>query len=134
MAIKPPNYSTFRVRDLARLPNAEKAIIEAEKLRGYILSSTHPVGRFKAAFFRRLGYSAENWETFERSLRSLILTQDATEAEKSRYGKKYIVEGSFAGPSGVTMQIVTYGLYLKARMFRDSLQRIISLPNAGRNS
>ncbi len=98
---------------MARLPKAEKAIIETEKLRGYILSSTHPVGRFKAAFFRRLGYSAENWEAFEWSLRDWILTQDAAEVEESRYGKKYIVEGPFAGPSGDTMQIVTVWVILK---------------------
>jgi hypothetical protein len=29
-----------------------------EKLRGYLLSSTHPVGRFKARFFAALGYAA----------------------------------------------------------------------------
>ncbi len=98
---------------MARLPNAIKAIIETEKLRGYILSSTHPVGRFKAAIFRRLGYSTENWEVFERSLRELILTQDASEAEESRYGKKYIVEGLLVGPSGGTMQIVTVWVILK---------------------
>lgn len=98
---------------LARLPNAEKAIIETEKLRGYILSSAHPVGRFKAAFFRRLGYSAENWEVFARSLRNLILTQEAREAEESQYGKKFVVEGNLAGPSGGTVQIVTVWIILK---------------------
>ncbi len=98
---------------MARLPNAEKAIIETEKLRGYILSSTHPVGRFKAAFFRRLGYSAENWEAFERSLRDLILTQDTRGVEESQYGNKFVVEGTFAGPSGDTVQIVTVWIILK---------------------
>ncbi len=98
---------------MTRLPNAEKAIIEAEKLRGYILSSTHPVGRFKAAIFRKLGYSAKNWEAFERSLRDLILTQDAEEVEESQYGKKFIVEGTLTGPSGDTMQIVTVWVILK---------------------
>ncbi len=98
---------------MAKLPNSEKAIIEAEKLHGYILSSTHPVGRFKAAFFRKLGYSGENWETFEYSLRHLILTQDAIETEESKFGKKYIVMGSLDSPSGVTMKIVTVWFILK---------------------
>ncbi len=49
---------------MARLPNAEKAIIEPGKLQDYILSSAHPVGRFKAAFFQKLGYSVRNWEAF----------------------------------------------------------------------
>lgn len=100
---------------MARLPNAEKAIIETEKLRGYILSSTHPVGRFKAAFFRRLGYSTRDWEAFEQSLRGLILTQDATEITESRYGKKFVVEGSVTSPSGDSMQIVTVWVILKGQ-------------------
>lgn len=96
---------------MARLPNVEKAIIEAEKLRGYILSFAHPVGRFKATFFQRLGYSAENWEAFERSLREVILSQDVTQVEESQYGQKFIVEGPFTGSSGETCKLSLYGLY-----------------------
>lgn len=33
-----------------RIPNADRAVIEPAKLRGYVLSRSHPVGRFKAAF------------------------------------------------------------------------------------
>ncbi len=98
---------------MAILPSAERAIIDAEKLYGYILSFDHPVGRFKAAFFRRLGYSAENWEAFERYLRELILSQDATKVEESRYGQKYTVEGPLADSSGETVQIVTVWVILK---------------------
>jgi len=107
---------------LARLPNAEKAIIEAEKLRGYVLSFTHPVGRFKAAFFHRLGYSAENWEAFEQSLRELILSEDVTEAEESQYGQKFIVEGPVTGFSGKTVQIVTVWVILK----EESIPRFVT--------
>lgn len=107
---------------LARLPNAEKAIIEAEKLQGYILSPTHPVGRFKAAVFQRLGYSVDNWETFEQSLRKLILTQSAVQVEESQYGKKFLVEGPFAGLSGRTMKIVTIWVILK----EESVPRFVT--------
>ena len=92
---------------MATLPNAENVIIEAEKLSGYILSSTHPLGRYKAAFFARLGYSSENWEEFEHKLRDLVKTQDAVEVEESEYGRKYIVEGLLASPSGVSVKILT---------------------------
>jgi hypothetical protein len=98
---------------LAILPNAERAIIDAEKVYGYILSFAHPVGRFKAAFFQKLGYSAENWEAFEHQLRELILSQDATRVEESRYGQKFVVEGPLAGSSGETVQIVTVWVILK---------------------
>lgn len=98
---------------MARLPNAERAVIDADKLQIYILSPAHPIGRFKAAFFQKLGYSAENWEAFEQHLREHILTPDVTKIEESRYGRKFIVEGPLAGPSGETVQIVSVWVILK---------------------
>jgi hypothetical protein len=42
-----------------RIPNADRAVVDPAKLRDYLLSTTHTVGRFKAAFFcGQLGYSA----------------------------------------------------------------------------
>jgi len=43
------------------LPNADRALVEERKLRDYLLSPSHPVGRFKAALFAQLGYSQEDW-------------------------------------------------------------------------
>jgi hypothetical protein len=37
------------------LPEGSRAVIEPAKLRDYLLSSSHPVGRFKAVFFHALG-------------------------------------------------------------------------------
>jgi hypothetical protein len=45
-----------------KTPNLERALVEPEKLHGYILSTTHPVGQLKATFFLGLGYSAEDWQ------------------------------------------------------------------------
>ena len=117
----------FRGYDLARLPNAEKAVIDSEKLQGYILSFAHPVGRFKAAFFRRLGYSTENWEVFEQHLRDLILSQDVTRIEESRYGQKFIVEGIMVSPAGTKVQIVTVWVILKG----ESIPRFITVYPGG---
>ena len=100
---------------MAKLPNAEMAIIDAEKLHGYILSPTHPVGRFKAAFFQRLGYSADNWALFEQHLSGLILSHDVTKVEESQYGQKLVVEGSLVGPAGKSVQIVTVWFIVKGQ-------------------
>ncbi|MBN1190877.1 MAG: hypothetical protein JXA46_14070 [Dehalococcoidales bacterium] len=105
-----------------RLPNTVKAIIDAEKIRDYLLSPTHPVGQFKSAVFYELGYSQENWETFEENLRNLILSCDVEEVEETRYGRKFIVEGPFTGPSGRTMQIVTVWIILNG----DSIPRFVT--------
>jgi hypothetical protein len=98
---------------LTKLPNADKAIIEARKLRGYILSPTHPIGRFKAAFFQRLGYSTANWEALEQHLRELVLTEEVAEIEDMRYGKKFVIEGLLKCPSGETVKVVTVWVILK---------------------
>ena len=34
-----------------RLPNAERAVVDETKLRGYLLAAEHPVGRITTAFF-----------------------------------------------------------------------------------
>jgi hypothetical protein len=39
-----------------KLPNQHKAIIPDTKIRGYLLSTSHPYGRHKAAFFKRFGF------------------------------------------------------------------------------
>lgn len=41
------------------LPNLELACVDERKIHDYLLSSEHPIGRFKAAFFRSLGYTRE---------------------------------------------------------------------------
>jgi len=63
------------------IPNAERAVIEPAKLHEYLLSRTHPVGRFKAAFFLALGYSSEDWSQLEADLRSQHLSHEATAEE-----------------------------------------------------
>src|SRR3990172_7745763 len=96
-----------------RVPNADKAIIPPEKLRDYILSPNHPVGRFKADFFTELGYSAENWEVLERDLRKQIFSQDAEEVEGFPYGRKFVVTGSLTTPAGKIVQMTTVWVILK---------------------
>jgi len=37
------------------LPNAERAVVDPVKVRDYLLSAVHPIGRFKARFFVAMG-------------------------------------------------------------------------------
>ena len=69
-----------------RLPNSDAAIIHPEKLRGYLLAHSHPIGHFKARFFDSPGFSAEDWRALETQIRSL-LTNDAVKKEKTEYGQ-----------------------------------------------
>ena len=96
-----------------KLPNAEAAFIDADKLQDYLLSPEHPVGRFKAAFFRTLGYSRENWAQFESDLRELHLSEDVSDIVESRYGVKYVIRANLKGRSGETVQLVSVWIILK---------------------
>lgn len=98
---------------MGKLPQAEKAIIDVEKLCEYLLSPSHPVGRFKAVFFEKYGYNAETWQSLQQSLRKLILTQDVHEVIETKYGEKYIVEGFIEGKTGGSVKIVTVWVILK---------------------
>ena len=82
------------------LPNSSKAIVEPSKVRDYLLSPSHPVGRFKAIVFLALGYTQENWEELRNDLLAIARTGRATPAEPSMYGQKYQVSGKLTGPSG----------------------------------
>lgn len=65
-----------------QLPSADRAMIPAEKLRDYVLSPVHPVGRFKAAFFGSLGYRQDDWPRLESDLRRehVVLAVEITES------------------------------------------------------
>ena len=72
------------------LPNIDKAVIESEKLQDYLLSISHPIGRFKAEFFRSIGFTDDNWKVLEAAIRAL-LGNDAKIKEKTEYGEKSLL-------------------------------------------
>jgi hypothetical protein len=81
-------------------------VIEPAKLRDYLLSSSHPVGRFKAVFFHALGYSADAWQTLEADFLELAHTVEAVVGQVSTYGTKYEMHATLTGPNGRTAAIV----------------------------
>jgi hypothetical protein len=42
-----------------KLPNADQARVEREKITEYLLSTSHPDGRSKAEFFSRFGFRVD---------------------------------------------------------------------------
>jgi len=93
-----------------KLPNAERAVIERRKLTEYLLSETHPVGRFKARFFKKLGFDQANVEQFEEWLRIVALNESVTEIVGSPYGVKYIVDAQVTTLSGEQVSVRTVWL------------------------
>ena len=81
-----------------KFPNSQKAVVDERKVREYLLSSSHPVGRFKARFFGSIGFSAEAWSGFVEALQRLAVEGDAQVLDESEYGQKYVVRGRIGGP------------------------------------
>ena len=96
---------------LSEAPNSEVAAIPAEKLKDYLLSPSHPIGRFKSSFVRALGYEANEHGILEAGIRSLLVGS-AEETEKTEFGTKYLVRGTVVGPSGRSGEIVTVWIIL----------------------
>ncbi len=90
-----------------RLPNAEEAIISAEKLRGYLLSAAHPGGGSKAKFFANLGYTEVGWATLEADLRAQHLSLEAEEVPSTEHGRKFTITGLLAGPAGKSAIVIS---------------------------
>jgi len=89
-----------------KLPNAERAEVRPEKLREYLLSPSHPVGRFKARFFESLGYTLQNWEALSEAFLEFAHTGEAEELS-SPYGRKFQIVGDLVAQAGGGVSIVT---------------------------
>ncbi len=108
---------------MTRIPNYEKAIIDAAKLKDYVLSDSHPIGRFKAVLFQQMGYGQENWEQLAKDICVQHLLLDAELGEKTKYGQKYIITGDVKGPSGEVMKLKSIWIILTG----EELPRFITI-------
>jgi uncharacterized protein DUF6883 len=98
-----------------KLPAGERAVVDSRKIREYILSPSHPVGRFKAAFFARLGYTQSNWQEFEVAIRQCAIQDEAEERESTPYGQKYGIRSTLEGPTGMRPPWFPSGSYEMGR-------------------
>ena len=89
------------------LPNANRAVVDDAKVRDYLLSPTHPVGRFKSAFFFALGFSVERWPLLRDALLELARTGEATPGQASSFGTKFEIRAKLVGSSGREAPVVT---------------------------
>lgn len=90
-----------------KLPNFDKVIIQKEKLIDYVLSETHSTGRFKAKYFRRLGFDETNIHLLEEALRKIAKKEEIQDEITSQYGIKYILDGQINSPIGKIVRVTT---------------------------
>ncbi len=94
------------------MPGAANAIVDPAKIRDYLVSPEHPVGRFKAVFFARLGYSRQNWQALQSEFRRLALSEDAAPGPTNDFGLKFEVHATLEGPSGRRADVVIVWIVL----------------------
>lgn len=90
-----------------KLPFGERAYVSPSKVRDYLLSRTHPVGRWKARVFLAVGFNETNASELEEALLSLARRQDVSGVERSVHGTKYVIEGEIETPSGRRLTVRT---------------------------
>jgi hypothetical protein len=89
------------------LPNRDRAVIDAAKVGDYLLSETHPVGRFKASFFAALGYSSSGWVLLRDDRLALSRANPATPGKPSPFGRTFEVDGILTGSAGRSAAVRT---------------------------
>jgi hypothetical protein len=83
-----------------KLPNADLAIVEREKIADYLLNPAHRYGASKARFFVEFGFSGETWEVFADVLREHGRTHDVARWRETGFGPRYEMEGEIPAPDG----------------------------------
>ena len=91
-----------------KLPGADQVRIDDPKVRGYLLSSTHPVGRFKARLFGALGFSEATADRFVAELRRIAADGEVDDVEDTEFGRKYTVPGDLQGPAGAARVLTVW--------------------------
>ena len=90
-----------------KLPNGENAEIPLSKLVDYLLSLTHPVGKWKARVFQKYGFHAGNVDLLRNGLLAIAKSEDIEERIRSQHGIKYIIDGTLRGPLKAAIDVRT---------------------------
>ena len=90
-----------------KLPNSKNAYVPKEKLSKYLLSETHPVGKSKAKFFRKLGFDETNVDKLEQILLSIARTNEVENIKEMPYGVNYAIHGVINLSGNETVSIKT---------------------------
>lgn len=76
-----------------KLPNAEFALIDLNKLQNYSLNTQHDRGKHKARLFAAiLGLTSDNAETLQSLILEAIKISEAVPTISDEHGQRYIVD------------------------------------------
>ena len=70
-----------------KLPAGGNVLIEERKVLDYLLSRSHPVGRFKARVFAALGFESRDVEAFIAEIRRIAAVGEVSEVIETSFGR-----------------------------------------------
>ena len=108
-----------------KLPNADLALVEREKMTDYLLNPAHRYGSSKARFFTGFGFRLEAWETLAAALRIHSQQFEVAKVKDTGFGPRYEIEGELVAPDGRRPRVRTVWQWTKARLRRGSSRRIL---------
>ena len=101
-----------------KLPNAERAVVDIEKLRDYSLNPNHPEGKHKArVFLNKLGLKADDAERLRKLILEAILTTEAKAQQAKPYGERFVVDIPVQWEEG---DVVTFATIRSAWIVRNN--------------
>ena len=80
-----------------KLPNANLALVEPEKVTGYLLNPAHRYGASKARFFAEFGFDAAS---LAKALCEHGRRHEVARTKETPFGPRYEVEGELPAPDG----------------------------------
>lgn len=84
-----------------KLPNADRAVVNIEKLRDYSLNSAHDEGKHKARVFAALlGFTAADAEKLREIILTAVLSQESMPGTTDKHGTRYAVDFEAKGLRG----------------------------------
>lgn len=98
-----------------RLPDADRLLVEEDKLAAYLLNPLHKDGASKAKFFSNWGFRADEWEAFAAALKVHGASQTVTSVERTKHGRKFTVECRIETPDGKSPCVLSVWIQQKGQ-------------------
>jgi hypothetical protein len=92
-------------------------VVDPAKVRDYLLSPEHPVGRAKARVVAALGFTRARWPELQAALRAAAAAGEAAAGAATPFGQKYSVRATIRGPGGREGRVVTAWIVLAGEDF-----------------
>lgn len=83
-----------------RLPNADRVIVDREKITEYLLNQAHRYGASKARFFGQVGFELAAWGILAEGLREHAHRHEVSKVSESPFGPRYEIAGELYSADG----------------------------------